>query len=152
MMWIFLVYWRIKRAPWIQQWIRYAPPRRKSFQFRSCFPTTSTADCFKEKKKSYFPPYATFADACAGSLPNVRGFLEAEFHHCGIPGSQSSFFCSRSADLRLCLFALEWEEQLLCKQAVLHLDVTVHENSSAESAVTSLADPVRWSVCASVTA
>lgn len=49
-------------------------------------------------------------------------------------------------------FALEWEEQLLCKQAVLHLDVMVHENSSAESAVTSLADPVRWCICASVMA
>lgn len=102
--------------------------------------------------KSYFPPCYMCADACADSLPNVHGFLEAEFLHCGIPGSHSSFFCSRSADLRLCLFVLEWEEQLLCKQAVLHLDVMVHENSSAESVVTSLADPVRWSICASVTA
>lgn len=38
------------------------------------------------------------------SVSHVHGFLQAEFHHCRIPGSQSSFFCSRSADLRFCLF------------------------------------------------
>lgn len=38
------------------------------------------------------------------SVSHMHGFLEAEFHHCGRPGSQSSFFCSQSADLRFCLF------------------------------------------------
>lgn len=48
--------------------------------------------------------------------------------------------------------ALEWEEQLLCKQAVLHLDVTVHKDSSSESGITPLAELMRWCISASVSA
>ncbi|CAB1415549.1 unnamed protein product, partial [Pleuronectes platessa] len=48
--------------------------------------------------------------------------------------------------------ALEWEEQLTCKQAVLHLDVTVHKDSSSEFGVAPLAELMRWCISASVSA
>lgn len=49
-------------------------------------------------------------------------------------------------------FALKWEEELLCKQVVVHLDVMVHKDSSWESGVTPLAELMLRCISASVSA
>lgn len=66
----------------------------------------SGADCLKRKKKKKAISYLVLRVLMPVpiSVSHVHGFLEAEFHHCGRPGSQSCFFCSRSAGLRFCLF------------------------------------------------
>lgn len=59
----------------------------------------------KNKKKKLFH---TLSSLCWCVFPSLCLMCTVswgkKFHHCGIAGSQSSFFCCRSADLSFCLF------------------------------------------------